>query len=262
MRPSPSRPRSDGSCGTHPPVYEPLPEGMWHVSRTRLKPVFDFSRDGVRRSLSESLERLGLDRVDIVYVHDPDDHLDQAIGEALPALAELRDEGVVGAVGAGHDRCRRARAHRARGARPTASSSPGATRFSTRARSTSCCRSACDTSVAVVAGGVFNSGILADPSPGARFDYAQAATPAARAGAARRSRVRGPRRSTAGRSAAVRARSSGRGGGAHRRALARRSSRTNVRNFDLDLPADLWAELVAERPRPGGCHALPEVAGA
>jgi D-threo-aldose 1-dehydrogenase len=62
---------------------------------------FDFSRDGVRRSLAASLERLGLDRVDIVYVHDPDDHVDQAIREALPELARLRDEGVVGAIGAG-----------------------------------------------------------------------------------------------------------------------------------------------------------------
>src|SRR4051812_26841229 len=41
--------------------------------------VWDFTGDGVRRSLEESLERLGLDRVDIVYLHDPDDHADQAL---------------------------------------------------------------------------------------------------------------------------------------------------------------------------------------
>ncbi|MCW2594125.1 MAG: oxidoreductase [Jatrophihabitans sp.] len=61
----------------------------------------DYSADGVRRSLEESLGRLGLDRVDIALVHDPDDHLDQAITEALPALFQLRDEGVVSAVGVG-----------------------------------------------------------------------------------------------------------------------------------------------------------------
>lgn len=61
----------------------------------------DYSGDGVRRSLEASLQRLGMDRVDIVYVHDPDDHLDQAVREALPALCRLRDEGVVAAVGAG-----------------------------------------------------------------------------------------------------------------------------------------------------------------
>ncbi|GAA3839136.1 aldo/keto reductase [Sphaerisporangium flaviroseum] len=63
--------------------------------------VWDFSRDGVRRSIEESLERLGLESVDIVLIHDPDDHWAEAAGEAYPALAELRDQGVVKAVGVG-----------------------------------------------------------------------------------------------------------------------------------------------------------------
>jgi D-threo-aldose 1-dehydrogenase len=63
--------------------------------------VWDFSRDGVRRSLEDSLRRLGLDRVDIVYLHDPDDHLEQVLAAGYPALEELRDEGVVAAIGAG-----------------------------------------------------------------------------------------------------------------------------------------------------------------
>ncbi|MFJ8687809.1 aldo/keto reductase [Micromonospora wenchangensis] len=63
--------------------------------------VWDFSRDGVLRSLESSLERTGLDRVDVVYLHDPDDHWEQAATEAVPALVELRDQGVVGAIGAG-----------------------------------------------------------------------------------------------------------------------------------------------------------------
>lgn len=62
---------------------------------------WDFSADGVRRSLESSLDRLGLDRVDVVYLHDPDDHWEQAAGEALPALVELREQGVIGAIGAG-----------------------------------------------------------------------------------------------------------------------------------------------------------------
>ena len=61
----------------------------------------DFSRDGVMRSFEESLERLGLDRVDIALIHDPDDHYEQAIGESYPALADLRSQGVVKAIGAG-----------------------------------------------------------------------------------------------------------------------------------------------------------------
>ena len=64
--------------------------------------VWDLSAEGVRRSLDESLERLGLDRVDVLYVHDPERYdLDRGIHEALPALVGLRDEGVVDAVGIG-----------------------------------------------------------------------------------------------------------------------------------------------------------------
>ena len=63
--------------------------------------VFDWSRDGVMRSLDESLGRLGMDRVDIALLHGPDDYYDVAIGEAYPVLAELRSQGVVTAIGAG-----------------------------------------------------------------------------------------------------------------------------------------------------------------
>ena len=63
--------------------------------------VWDFSRDGVLRSIEASLERTGLDRIDVVYLHDPDDHWEQAAHEAVPALIDLRDQGVVGAIGAG-----------------------------------------------------------------------------------------------------------------------------------------------------------------
>jgi D-threo-aldose 1-dehydrogenase len=63
--------------------------------------IRDYSAAGVRRSLDESRERLGLDRIDIALVHDPDDHLEQAAEEAIPALCELRDQGVIGAVGLG-----------------------------------------------------------------------------------------------------------------------------------------------------------------
>jgi D-threo-aldose 1-dehydrogenase len=56
------------------------------------KRVWDFSGDGVRRSLEESLERLGLSRVDIVFVHDPDDHEREACEEAFPALAASRTD--------------------------------------------------------------------------------------------------------------------------------------------------------------------------
>ena len=70
-------------------------------SENNLQPVFDYSRDGVHASLEASLERLGLDRVDITLIHDPDDHFVEAMHDAYPALEELRSAGVVRAIGLG-----------------------------------------------------------------------------------------------------------------------------------------------------------------
>lgn len=64
-------------------------------------PVFDLSADGIRRSFDSSLKRLGIDRIDIALLHDPDDYFDQAIDEAFPTLVRMREEGLVTAIGAG-----------------------------------------------------------------------------------------------------------------------------------------------------------------
>jgi D-threo-aldose 1-dehydrogenase len=61
----------------------------------------DYSRDGILRSLEATLQRTGLDRVDVLYVHDPDEQWREAVEEAVPALVELREAGVVGAIGVG-----------------------------------------------------------------------------------------------------------------------------------------------------------------
>ena len=131
---------------------------------------FDFSADGVRRGLAASLDRLGLDRVDIALIHDPDDHGEQALREAYPALAKLRAEGVVRAIGVGMNQTEML------------------TRFVTETdvdvvlvagRYTLLDQSAADAllpaalerGVSVIAGGVFNSGVLAAPAPGATYDY-------------------------------------------------------------------------------------------
>jgi D-threo-aldose 1-dehydrogenase len=103
------RPRTDYTVSTKvgrllepnpQPTGSDLPDGAFAVP-DHLRRRWDFSADGVRRSLGASLDRLGLDRVDIVLVHDADDHVDQAIAEAIPALVELREQGVVDAVGVG-----------------------------------------------------------------------------------------------------------------------------------------------------------------
>ena len=142
---------------------------------TRLRRRFDFSADGVRRSLDESLERLGLDRVDIALIHDPDLHTDQAIGEAYPALAILRDEGVVGAIGVGMNQT----AVLERFVRETdIDVVMCAGRFTLLDQSAlDGLLPACEErEVSVLAAGVFNSGILASESPSsaATYDYAPA----------------------------------------------------------------------------------------
>ena len=63
--------------------------------------VWDFTAGGVHRSVAGSLDRLGLDRIDLVLLHDPEDHADVALDEAYPALHKLRAEGAVRAIGIG-----------------------------------------------------------------------------------------------------------------------------------------------------------------
>ena len=77
------------------------PEAAGFADPPPLRREWDWSAEGVLRSLTESLERLGADHVDIVYMHDPDDHEEQVYASAYPALAALRDEGVVRAIGVG-----------------------------------------------------------------------------------------------------------------------------------------------------------------
>ena len=63
--------------------------------------VHDYHRDAIERSLEKSLSRLGVDRVEMVLIHDPDDHYDEAMREAYPVLERWRDSGVIGAIGVG-----------------------------------------------------------------------------------------------------------------------------------------------------------------
>ncbi|MFD0318683.1 aldo/keto reductase [Streptomyces flavalbus] len=135
--------------------------------------VWDFTADGVRRTLDASLARLGVDRVDIVYLHDPDDHAEQAFREGYPALERLRAEGVVGAIGAGMNQT-------AMLTRFVADTDvdvvlcAGRYTLLDQGALTDLLPTALDRGTAVVVGGAFNSGLLADPRPGARYDYAAA----------------------------------------------------------------------------------------
>ncbi|WP_407359657.1 aldo/keto reductase [Microbacterium sp. LBN7] len=137
--------------------------------------VRDYSRDGVLRSIEDSLIRLGLDRIDLVLVHDPDEHEREALDGAFPALSELRDQGVITSFGAGMNQT----AMLARFLTET-----DADVMMVAGRWTLLDHSAADEllplalerDVSVIAAAVFNSGILATDAPAAgdTFDYGPA----------------------------------------------------------------------------------------
>jgi D-threo-aldose 1-dehydrogenase len=177
-----SRPRNEYAVSTKigrllapnpAPVGSDLAKGGFNVGDDLIR-VRDYSRDGVLRSLEASLRRLGMDRVDIVYVHDPDEHMETALAQSIPALAELRDQGVVGAIGAGMN-------YVSPLLRFVNESDVDAVmvagRWTLLDRSAAPLLQACaERGVSVVAAAPFNSGLLAKPWPPdhACFDYSPA----------------------------------------------------------------------------------------
>ncbi|GIJ44385.1 oxidoreductase [Virgisporangium aliadipatigenens] len=159
-------------------ILEPNPErdpgpdpGGFVVPATHVR-RYDLSRDGIRRSLEESLQRLGVDRVDVLYLHDPDGREDEALRTAFPAMVELRREGTVRAIGAGMN-------HVGPLARFIRESdldvilSAGRLTLLDRGAEPELLPLARERGVSVVIGGAYNSGILATPRPrpDARFGY-------------------------------------------------------------------------------------------
>lgn len=138
----------------------------------RVEPRFDFSEAGVEASLGASFDRLGTDRLDVVHVHDPDDHLPQAVSETYPALVRQRDAGTVGAIGLGTNH-----AHVAEHVldRVELDWLLLAGRYTLLDRSGAAVLDRCARDgVRVIAAGVFNSGLLADPDLSAPFHYGPA----------------------------------------------------------------------------------------
>lgn len=137
--------------------------------------VWDPSEAGIRASLAESVERLGLERVDVLYLHDPERYdLARGLDEAVPALAALRDEGTVAAVGVGS---------MVTDALLASAKTPGVDLLMVAGRYTlaeqpvapdvlDACRAA---GVGIVNASVFNSGLLARavPASDARYDYGE-----------------------------------------------------------------------------------------
>lgn len=211
--------------------------------------VWDASAAGVRRSLDESLERLGLDRVDVLYLHDPDEApggTAAALASALPALAALRDAGTVGAVGVGSTSTAALLAA-ARTGIPDQLMVAGRYTLLEQPAAAELLPECTDRGIGVVAAGVFNSGLLATdaPHPGAHYEYAApppavlARTAALRAVCARHgvalpvAAARFPLRHPAVRSVVLGARTPA-------------QVRENVARLRVPVPAALWEDLTAE----------------
>jgi D-threo-aldose 1-dehydrogenase len=204
-------------------------------------PLFDYSASGVRRSYENSLERLGVDHIDILFIHDPENHMDQAIGEAYPELDKMRSEGLVKSIGVGINY------------------SDLATRFVKETdvdivliagRYTLLEQTAIKDllpeaekrNVSVLAAGVFNSGVLVNPIPGTTYDYAEAPSEIINHAKAlhRAIKPHGVPVSAVGlqfplRHPAVKAILTG--------ARSEAELKSNLQDFDLELPSELWADL-------------------
>jgi len=148
-------------------------DDAFYIGAGPVRPVFEYSRDGVERSIEESLERLGVGRIDIALIHDPDNHWAAAIGQAYPALHRMREQGVIGAIGVGMNRSAMLARFVREGdfnvvmlaGRYTLLDQDGLSELLPLCL---------EKGVGVLIAGVMNSGLLAAPRPGAHFNYVPA----------------------------------------------------------------------------------------
>ena len=138
------------------------------------KPVFDFSHDGVMRSFDESLQRLQLDRIDVLHIHDPDDHYQDAIRGAYPAIAALREQGLISGVSAGMNQWEML-ADFARDGDFDCFLLAGRYSLLEQESLDELLPLCAENNIGILAGGTYNSGILAKGArEGAKFNYADA----------------------------------------------------------------------------------------
>jgi D-threo-aldose 1-dehydrogenase len=205
-----------------------------------LRRVWDFSAAGIRASLEESLERLGLDAVDVLFLHDPDEHdLAADLASGVPALAALREEGLVREVGIGSKSTDALLAAVRTGALDLAMVAGRYTLLEQADELVAACR---ENGVGIVAAAVYNSGLLSSPRPGGRYEYGD--VPADVLARAERlaevcerhgvtlpeAALQFPLREPAVRSVVV-------------GAATPEQVRENARRFAVDIPEALWDEL-------------------
>jgi len=151
----------------------PDTQPIWADPPPGVGPRIDYTYGAVFRSVEDSLERLGLDHVDVLHIHDPDQDFPTAVTEAFRALTELRSRGVIRAVSLGVNHADVA----ARFLREVDEPGPDclllAGRYSLLDQSGAgeLIPLCAERGVAVMAAGVFQGGVLADPSPDAPHGF-------------------------------------------------------------------------------------------
>jgi len=152
----------------HVEAAEPVP--WFPDADPHIEPVFDYSRDGILRSIDDSLERMGVDHIDIALMHDCENHSDEAIDNAYPVLANLRDQGIIKAVGVGLNFVDVAMKIM-KAVDLDIALIAGRYTLLDQSAGAALLDYALERQVDITIGGVFNSGVLADPKPGATFEY-------------------------------------------------------------------------------------------
>ena len=206
-----------------------------------IEPVFDYSRDGILKSLEDSLSRLGVSHIDIALMHDCENHVEEAINNAFPVLHTLKSQGIIKAIGVGlnfPDVAMRIMSEVDLDIALIA----GRYTLLDQSAQRDLLPYAIERNVDITIGGVFNSGVLANPVKGATFEYLPASdeivAKAQKIGAFLKERgipltaaaLQFPLRHPAVTSVLTGSRNS-------------QELLSNIADFDLELPQDIWSEL-------------------
>ena len=146
------------------------PEKWFPDAPRDIVPIYDYSKAGIRQSFEESLERLGLPHIDIVLMHDSEDYIPEAIDNAFPVLADLRSQGLIKAIGLGMNYVEPALEIMKNTDLDIALIAGRYTLLDQIAQE-ELFPYALAHNIDISMGGVLNSGVLANPAPGATYNY-------------------------------------------------------------------------------------------
>lgn len=146
------------------------PEKWFPDAPRDIVPIYDYSKAGIKQSFEESLERLGLPHIDIVLMHDAEDYIPEAINNAFPVLADLRNQGLIKAIGLGMNYVEPALEIMKNTDLDIALIAGRYTLLDQIAQE-ELFPYALANNIDISMGGVLNSGVLANPAPGATYNY-------------------------------------------------------------------------------------------